>query len=64
VLIDAQSLKFKPSILVAAVFSASLEITMNLNKGEVEKASPLLCQIELCNKAWDKILSSIFGDIM
>jgi hypothetical protein len=33
VLIDAHCLKFKPSFIVAALFSASLEITMKLKKG-------------------------------
>lgn len=62
VLIDAYCLKFKPSFIVAAVFSATIELTIKMNKGEVdEQTSPILKEIQMCNKVWDNILASIFG---
>jgi hypothetical protein len=44
-LIDAHCLRLKPSIAIAAVFSASIEITMKLMKGETTEKSPLLSHI-------------------
>ena len=61
-IIDAHVLRIKPSFLVAALFSSSIEIVIKLNKGEADpKGSPILSQVVLCNKAWDNILASLFG---
>ena len=43
VIIDAHCSQFKPSFIVAAVFSSSIEVTIKLNKGEPDpKVSPIL----------------------
>jgi hypothetical protein len=41
-LIDAHCLKMKPTILIAAVFSASIEIALRLQTGEADNDSPVL----------------------
>lgn len=70
-LIDAESLKHKSSIMVAAIVSVSIEIIfqskIDERKKDIyvdqagQKVLPILTHMEQCNKVWDSILKRMFG---
>ena len=70
-LIDAESLKYKSSMLVAAVISISIEIIFKQKieerkNGEsvelaAQKSMPILSHLVECNSVWDSIIKRLFG---
>ena len=73
VLIDAEVLKYKPSIIVPALITSTLEIALRkiyedkINSGIIQnnnedcKNLPVLDHLRICNSVWDKIATKIFG---
>lgn len=75
-LIDAESLKYRQSLLVAALISASIEISLK-QKFEEKQASlkkpsdtfvkdsignlPLLPHLRICNQVWETFVIKLFG---
>jgi|TARA_B110001450_G_scaffold251445_2_gene271579 hypothetical protein len=70
-LIDAEALKYKSSMMVAAVISISIEIILKQKieqrKSEKytdlagQKSMPLLNHLQECNSVWDSIIKRLFG---
>ena len=71
VLIDAEALKFLPSLTVAAIMSTTLEIYFShlgsesnvkpKNSRNQSKDTPVLRQLLICNRVWDDLVCLIFG---
>ena len=62
IMADAESLKFKPSIIVACVISTTVEIFLNLKlQQKSPEGLPAISQLKLCNAVWDSIVKKLFG---
>ena len=62
ILADAESLKFKPSIIVACVISTTIEIFLNLKlQQKSAEGLPSMSHLKLCNAVWDSIVKKLFG---
>lgn len=64
VLIDCELFCYKPSVLVCALMTASLEIALkekllDFASGKLQQV--ILMEIKLCNRIWDQIVKFIFG---
>jgi hypothetical protein len=71
-LIDAEALQYLPSLSVAALISTTLEIYfshLGSNSDGIKpkqsrsqfKDTPVLMQLQICNKVWDDLVSMIYG---
>ena len=63
ILIDAQLMRYLPSIVICAVITASLEILIKVNFPE-DQGTPnitLLKHLKLCCNIWDQFVKMLFG---
>lgn len=71
-LIDAELLKYSQALIVAGIFSAALEVSLNYVRDFYLRASaavrpntkiPVIDtdSLRVCCEVWDRILSAIFG---
>ena len=68
-LVDAECLQYRPSVLVAALISVSIEIQLNIwfdreqeHLWVKEKCDmPVLEELTRCNKVWDDFVADFFG---
>ena len=66
VLIDASTLKYKGSLIVASLISVSLDLFVrltlpNLRSSKQPLAPHIFDQIKMCIEEWDHILERLFG---
>lgn len=65
-LIDCETFNFRPSVVVAAILSGSIEVYLkiNLQKQKLDLTkypSYILKEIQISNTVWDHLLKFLFG---
>mmetsp|Transcript_34768 Transcript_34768/g.53391 ORF Transcript_34768/g.53391 Transcript_34768/m.53391 type:complete len:105 (+) Transcript_34768:634-948(+) len=72
-LIDSEAMKFRPSVMVAAIITVTLEVHFRLKFDEKKQSTkvidvsqckdfPMLIYLKQANQVWDSILQKIFGE--
>jgi len=64
-LLDAEILEFKPSIMMAGVISVAIELylkTKVFGTGEKKMSSVILNEMLICNMVWEQLIEYLFGE--